>query len=235
MKGWHKAADLRRLDEALEALAETNEDIMFLSELDGFFTGLILCPEMIPPSQWLKEVWGGTGEPQFDSLEAFQAALDLIMGHYNRVARLLTTPASYGPVMPEDRTSGQVMFGDWVEGFVHAVRLRPSSWKRLTESGDHDAVAAFSLLLEIPLIGTGTGSLDAGRQAQLLEDAPDLIPDLVLELNRFTKSLPMQRSAAPLPFPANMPSAPSGAGRPGRNDPCHCGSGKKYKKCCGAS
>jgi SWIM/SEC-C metal-binding protein len=21
--------------------------------------------------------------------------------------------------------------------------------------------------------------------------------------------------------------------KPGRNDPCHCGSGKKYKKCCG--
>ena len=21
-------------------------------------------------------------------------------------------------------------------------------------------------------------------------------------------------------------------GRPGRNDPCHCGSGKKYKHCC---
>ena len=20
--------------------------------------------------------------------------------------------------------------------------------------------------------------------------------------------------------------------KPGRNDPCHCGSGKKYKKCC---
>lgn len=24
------------------------------------------------------------------------------------------------------------------------------------------------------------------------------------------------------------------APRPGRNDPCHCGSGKKFKKCCGA-
>ena len=23
------------------------------------------------------------------------------------------------------------------------------------------------------------------------------------------------------------------AGAPGRNDPCHCGSSKKYKKCCG--
>lgn len=215
------------------ALAETNEDIMFLSEFDGFCAGLILCPELIPPSQWLKEVWGGTGEPEFESLEAFQAALDLIMGHYNRVARMLTEPASYSPVMSENPTSGQVLFGDWIEGFLHAVRLRPSSWQRLTESGDQEAVAAFSLLLEIPLIGTGTGSLDDNRQAQLLEDAPDLIPEMVLELNRFTKSLPMERSSKPLPFPANIPSAPSRAAQPGRNDPCTCGSGKKYKKCCG--
>jgi uncharacterized protein YecA (UPF0149 family) len=26
----------------------------------------------------------------------------------------------------------------------------------------------------------------------------------------------------------------AGADQPGRNDPCPCGSGKKYKKCCGA-
>ena len=28
-------------------------------------------------------------------------------------------------------------------------------------------------------------------------------------------------------------SAPPGEIRAGRNDPCPCGSGKKYKKCCG--
>ena len=49
----------------------------------------------------------------------------------------------------------------------------------------------------------------------------------------------------PSSMPANMsstaPSQPHGAQRarsvtkePGRNDPCPCGSGKKYKKCCGA-
>ncbi|MGN0852212.1 MAG: preprotein translocase subunit SecA [Kiritimatiellia bacterium] len=29
------------------------------------------------------------------------------------------------------------------------------------------------------------------------------------------------------------PPPPDGSGLPGRNDPCPCGSGKKYKKCCG--
>jgi len=31
------------------------------------------------------------------------------------------------------------------------------------------------------------------------------------------------------------PPLPTTAQKIGRNDPCPCGSGKKYKKCCGAS
>ncbi len=34
-------------------------------------------------------------------------------------------------------------------------------------------------------------------------------------------------------MPAARPAAPAGAAAVGRNDPCPCGSGKKYKKCCG--
>jgi len=35
---------------------------------------------------------------------------------------------------------------------------------------------------------------------------------------------------------ANLKNAPIVKGpQPGRNDPCPCGSGKKYKKCCGAA
>ncbi len=40
---------------------------------------------------------------------------------------------------------------------------------------------------------------------------------------------PARLGSVPAPAPAAAPSAP----RPGRNDPCPCGSGKKYKKCCG--
>ncbi|QDA36178.1 YecA family protein (plasmid) [Paracoccus liaowanqingii] len=153
MSGWHKQAELKRLDDALLKAAETNDDIMFLSELDGFFAGLLVCPDMIPPSRWLKEVWGGTVEPTFDSLADMQALLDLMMGHYNRVARMLTAPASYGPVMDEDRHSGQVIVANWVEGFVRAVRLQPSSWRRLSESDDRRRLQPFHSCSKYPWRG----------------------------------------------------------------------------------
>ena len=38
------------------------------------------------------------------------------------------------------------------------------------------------------------------------------------------------RPGAPAPKKASDPKA----GKVGRNDPCTCGSGRKYKKCCGA-
>ena len=40
-------------------------------------------------------------------------------------------------------------------------------------------------------------------------------------------------SAAELVVARNTPVSPAGAAAVGRNDPCPCGSGKKYKKCCG--
>ncbi|HEX8537831.1 MAG TPA: SEC-C metal-binding domain-containing protein, partial [Cystobacter sp.] len=41
--------------------------------------------------------------------------------------------------------------------------------------------------------------------------------------------------AAPRPAATRQAAAPSGGPKVGRNDPCPCGSGKKYKKCHGAN
>ncbi|OJT23099.1 preprotein translocase subunit SecA [Archangium sp. Cb G35] len=45
----------------------------------------------------------------------------------------------------------------------------------------------------------------------------------------------LAETAAPRPAAATRQGAPAGGPKLGRNDPCHCGSGKKYKKCHGAS
>ena len=40
-----------------------------------------------------------------------------------------------------------------------------------------------------------------------------------------------KKTPSPPPVPSPAPPLPAGA-RPGRNEPCHCGSGRKYKQCC---
>ena len=46
-------ADLDRLE---LYLSELDDDAMLLSELDGYLAGVIVCPEMISPSEWLPQV-----------------------------------------------------------------------------------------------------------------------------------------------------------------------------------
>ena len=50
--------NLQKLDAFLMSDAPGDE-AMLLTTLDGFLTGLVVCPEMIMPSEWMPLVWGG--------------------------------------------------------------------------------------------------------------------------------------------------------------------------------
>ena len=66
--------DLDRLSALLHALpAETMP--MTLSELDGYSAGVLACPDMIPPYEWLPLVWGETGEANFPDQKTAEATI----------------------------------------------------------------------------------------------------------------------------------------------------------------
>jgi uncharacterized protein len=48
-------SSLRKLDRFLSD-PEHGDDVMLLSELDGFLAGVAVCPELIMPSEWLEAV-----------------------------------------------------------------------------------------------------------------------------------------------------------------------------------
>jgi len=52
----HTDEDLDHLNKLLNQIP-VEDDGMALSELDGFIAGLLVCPEMIMPSEWLPLVW----------------------------------------------------------------------------------------------------------------------------------------------------------------------------------
>jgi len=216
---------LKQLDEELLALGE---ETMLLEELDGFIAGLLVCPELIKPGDWLPIVWNRDSadqQPVFEDLDHVNRVLGLVMEHYNDVARtLMENPDRYSPLFAIDKRNDDVLWELWIEGFEKAVALRPAAWKAFLDA-DGDTVAAMSGMLMLAAIARGDEEVKDHDAASAT--APDRIADWVFNLNewRLANYQPMQ-SIDPRGGSASRKKV-------GRNDPCPCGSGKKYKKCCG--
>ena len=216
------SSDLDALDEFLLS-DRAPADSMELSELDGFLTGLVIGPETIMPSEWLPMVWGGDA-PEYDSLEEAQAVLAAIIGRYNEIARGLNAePEVVAPVFLEDR-DGSVIAEPWAEGFMAALALRADAWCPMILDREAHILLAPILALTTDENGKPMLPIDPVKDAAMLATAHDMIPPAIVAIRQFWR--------AQDPFP----TAPLRTGpKIGRNDLCPCGSGRKYKRCCGSN
>jgi uncharacterized protein len=215
---------LKQLEKELAGLPDDSEP-MLISELDGFLAGIVVCPDLIMPGEWLPMVWGGGDDdaaPVFDSTEHVEKLVGLVMQHYNATANDLQR-GRFAPVFDIDTRHDEILWELWVDGFETAMRLRPQSWAKIAD-GDEDTRTALAGLMTLAEINRGDSSLSEAEIHDLTEKAPDLIPYWVAILNawRISQHLVGQPGTSTSHF-----------GKVGRNDPCPCGSGKKYKKCCG--
>lgn len=143
------------------------------------------------------------------------------MEHYNATIGDLTE-GRYAPVFDVDPRHDEVLWEFWIDGFAAAMSLRPDSWMAIAASSDDDIRAALSGLITLGAIGRRESDLPETEIDELTDLAPDLIVHWVDTLNAWR----LRQSTTPPPQRASF-------GKVGRNDPCPCGSGKKYKKCCG--
>jgi uncharacterized protein len=220
---------LKQLEKELLALGE---ETMLIEELDGFIAGLMVCPDLIKPGEWLPIVWGqdrADPQPAFDNLDHVNRVLGPVMEHYNDVARaLMNRPDRYSPLFAVDERNGDILWEPWIEGFEKAVNLRPGTWQKLLNT-DANTATAMRGMLTLADIARGDQRLQRKDRDALTATAPDDIARWIVTLNewRLANYRPMQ-DAVPVsrsPF--------TSAQKIGRNDPCPCGSGKKYKRCCG--
>ncbi|WP_443748149.1 UPF0149 family protein [Asticcacaulis solisilvae] len=210
-----------RLERAL-----VEHDGILIAELDGFLAALWLLPQEAPAGKWLPIVfgWGKDETYQGDSAADIELA-KLIADHYNGVGFELRSGA-YSPVYmaPDDEADDEVIWQPWAQGFGAAVGEFSEGFESLV-AAETEAGEAFRML--VALIGVAMEDPDVAEDmgeenmAELAAAAPDLITECVYAL-----------------YDAKLET--SGALQPrtvtsvGRNDPCTCGSGKKFKKCCGA-
>ncbi|MFH5927509.1 UPF0149 family protein [Roseomonas xinghualingensis] len=167
------------------------------------------------PSEWLPLIWGG-GEPVFADAAEAETVLGAIMARYNEIIHGLQDGAGIlDPLFLAD-AEDEVIADFWAEGFLEAVSLRPAVWDPLFSHRD-----AGLLMTPILLLARDPEDLDLDvdeeRLHELLAEAPDMIAPCVVAIDRFWKA---RRTHGRVP-------------KIGRNAPCPCGSGRKFKLCCG--
>lgn len=206
-----------------------SDEVLLLELLDGYLFAIAIGPVPLHPEQWLPVVWGTeSAVPPVDSTEKLERLLDLVMRHFNGIIDgLQADPPSIRLIWSLRKFQGKVYKeGDgWAYGFLQGMKLCREDWRPMLETDEGKAWYRC-----IGLLG-GDDALFPDSD-QLIETPPQRaalamqIPQAVLSM--YTYWHPHRYVVR------EQKMARTGKVKTGRNEPCPCGSGRKYKKCCGA-
>ena len=204
---WLNMALLRRADSR----------VMMLERADGFLAGIAAGPVQMPPKECLSHIWAEHDPAElFDTPTHAELAAELLEKRLAWLEHALDAGEPFELWIV--RELGSLAGALWAAGFFEAIRVREDDWQPFLRKRRLKEELLTPLLALMPdLQGDYSDELTPPRRQELL----GLLPALVSAIRAFWRtggSLPQVR----------------GAPRVGRNDPCPCGSGKKFKKCCGA-
>jgi uncharacterized protein len=221
-------AEIERLKALLAA--NRNPDALSLEAVDGLFCALIASPALVMPHEYLPVILGGTleGGGLLGDLAAVQEMMGLLVRLWNAIAQDFereTIHVAHRDEPGEDGVPGRA----WARGYMHGIRLAPAGWSRILQD-DNEQLVRF-----IPIVA---GEADPAWPKEPLteEKANAMLTDIFagaarayryFKEDRLEYAQAAARRAPPEPYERAAPKV-------GRNDPCPCGSGKKYKRCCGA-
>ena len=222
-------ADLERLDDFLASgrIAETSMDV---STLEGWLTALAIGPRMVVPSAWLPWVWDfehGHEDVDFASMDEANEIIGLLMGWWNQITQTFQEhPETFEPVFKRQAVWGAA---EWCEGFLRATQLFDADdWERLWAADAAKAAEQYPGLMT-PFLRLGTeDGMEIIRKKGDAQHWMDAVVPAVLSIDRYwaPRRERLVGERAQNTIRRTTPKI-------GRNSPCPCGSGKKYKHCCG--
>jgi uncharacterized protein len=212
----------RELNEFLvsRAAGADSKSSMDVSELHGFLAAIVTGP-MIMPSEWLPLVWGG--DMEWASPEQAQRMITIVMRAMNDVsAELRAGKDEFEPLLLEDRIDGPpvTIVESWCIGYLRGLALRTDEWRWIL---DDDKLKAYVLPMLV------FGAEDNPAYAKVLE-GKDVKEELSAAIGPCAVVMHEKWAERRRDEMRGARVAP----KPPVNGPCPCGSGKKYKKCCGS-
>ncbi len=210
---------------------------LLLEELHGLLFGIVITPEPVMPDEWLSVIFDE--ETQFDDDQDAEVCAGHLMKVYNRMINdsskgKLAFPFNYEKLTDSEHS----LIEGWTYGLFLGLSLRPHIWG-LSEEFEgmddeaipddiQDLINSCSIITAIALPEEMEEIFET-EPGQPLKDPAELEEALYAMLPLAVEHL-QQHSANLRKLNAGIKTSMN---KIGRNDPCPCGSGKKYKKCCG--
>ncbi len=226
--------EMDELDNFLMSDATTNE-VMLLDCLDGYLTAVASGPVRLEQSDWLPRVWGPTESdaPAFESKAQEEMIIGLMTRHLNAIVwNLQQEDEPFEPVFDlnvyQDDEREYVDGEMWAHGYMTAIQLNRKSWSALLESKH-----GVDMLRPIYLLGSEAVTEEEEQLVQTPAQREELSKTIPASVGWIYKFWAPQRRAEDIRVSGRSSEAVSP--KISRNAPCICGSGRKYKKCCGAT
>ena len=238
-------AEFADLDELLMHTPEPLEPLDAVM-LDGFLCGVIVQPVLLHSATWLPHVFDFDGRPLPDDTDAtwLQRTTALILRRHAALNRAIVEDGWFDPLVlepdddaeaapdaaPDDASLAALSpvsraLMPWVAGFQHATECFPD----LLELPDDAVAGALARLYRHLPAETDeerevVATLDREHPLATLDDAMEELVVAVADLQDLTAE---QRY--------RVETVRRDAPKVGRNEPCPCGSGRKFKQCHGAA
>jgi uncharacterized protein len=196
---------------------------MSFEEVDGFYCALISGPDHVMPSEYLPYVFGEE-MPDFGPGTPGGNIIGLLFQHWNHITDTLLRDEVYYPILFEDE-GGTCQANEWADGYMLGVELRRADWTGLIE----DEKSAGLMLPVMALHFEQDDDPELGPSLIPADEREDLLVEMIAAI------LGIYRYFAPVRMLGAVQQQPVHEGHStiGRNDPCYCGSGKKYRHCHG--
>jgi uncharacterized protein len=233
----------QEFDELDDLLANTpgGLEAMDVAMLDGYLCGVLVQPDLLQPADWLPPIFDSEAKPlPADADPAWVARVTaLIERRHAALRQSMAEDQWFDPIVlqmdedsePDPDPAFAALPGyskplvPFASGFITALNAFPNGLLSLT---DEDAEAAMDRVARhLPCTDDEERAVMAELDREIpLKNLDEAVEDLVLaivELDALTEGDRYRVETIKREEP-----------KVGRNDPCPCGSGKKYKACHGA-
>ena len=209
--------------ELVKFLESLPEESLSLAKLHGLFTALAVGPGQVVSQELIGVLAIACGKLPIKDSEHAKRISAFLSRFYSEIIEDLASESFVPHLQPNDVVITDILLdmASWCQGFVLGMEQESSAWRSWFKDPRREKLT--SLITRTAAIqkkSTASNAEQTGWQAHSV--ISDLVP-LIASYWRFESELnQLVRLGPELTLT-----------EPARNQPCPCGSGKKYKHCCG--